>query len=457
MPEYRNKIDKHDVLLLVFALVVAFMGGSSRYDAIQIVPLRALSVLFLIWALYRIDLGAVRAQATLIVTFVAFAALTAVQLVPLPPGVWSALPGRDVIHQLDSALGEEVWRPLTFTPARTWNALASLVVPAAALALAVSSRVSTLLLLRAFAGLGVLNAIFGLAQISGFAPGVLYFYEVTNAGAPVGLFANENHAAIFAACSLLVVANLFIRAREESSSALERLIYSFSFCLILLTCLVGESRAGLVASFAAVVASIAMLSLAPQRASSIRGRSAFWRWFDERPRLVLVFPVLIISLTAGAFLILERTPAFQEIFAEDSIADLRWALLPVLREMAEMHWLVGTGLGSFEQVYHVFERPDLLMPRYVNQAHNDWAQVIIEGGIVVALLIITLGVSVARSVVGISRSRWGGAHALFWISIFSLVGVASMVDYPLRTPLFQTLMVWLLVALSKDMCDRKTP
>lgn len=444
------------VVLALLAAVVALTGGASRYDAIQIVPLRAFSALFLIPAFYYLTLESLREQRALITLFGCYALLVLVQLVPLPPGIWQALPGRGTIVQLDSALGlEDVWRPFTLAPLRSWNVFGSLVVPAAGLFLAIALRAPSRVLLQLIAGLGVLNAVLGLLQVVAGKSSALYFYELTNKGAPVGIFANENHAAIFAACSLLVVTSLALRAREARNATRERLIYPVAFFLIIVTSLVGASRAGLAATFGAVIVSLVMFAFS---ARGHRGRSAndpVQRWLKTHPKLVLVFPVVAITLTAAAFLLLDRTPAFQDILAKDSFADLRWSLWPVIGEMLGAHWILGSGLGSFEQVYSIYEPSGLLMPQYVNQAHNDWVQFIIEGGLLAGLLLLGLIVWIAKSITTVSRRESAHVETLFWVSIFSIVGVASVVDYPLRTPTFQLAMVWLLVALSRDCAARK--
>ena len=443
------------LILSLFAALVALTGGASRYDAIQIVPLRAFSALFLIPAFYYLTLEGMKAQRALFLLFGCYALLVLVQLVPLPPGLWQGLPDRGDPARLDSVLGfQDVWRPLTLTPMRSWNALGSLVVPAAGLMLAVALRVSARVILRVIAGLGVLNGVLGLLQIATGKSSAFYFYELTNKGSPVGIFANENHAAIFAACSLLVVTSLVLRAREAQSATWERLVYTVAFVFILLTSLVGASRAGLAATFGAIIVSLVMLFLSPRTNRRQPVNDPVRRWLDKHPGLVLVVPVVAISLTAGAFLLLDRTPAFQDMLSRDSLADLRWSLWPVIAAMIATHWGLGTGFGSFEQVYKIYEPSELLMPHYVNQAHNDWAQFVIEGGIPGVLILIALFVWMACAIARIAAKNLVNVNALFWVSIFAIIGVASLVDYPLRTPLFQVVAIWLLVALSRDMRGR---
>ena len=262
--EMRVGLDSGWIVLALLAAVVAFTGGASRFDAIQIVPLRALSALFLVSSLLFLTKEKLRTEGALVVLFACFALIVMLQVVPLPSQILQSLLGRIGILQLDTALGlEGVWRPLTLAPMRSWNVLGSLVVPAAGMLLAIAVRASSLTLLRIVAGLGVLNALFGLLQIVTGRSSIFYFYEVTNRGGAVGVFANENHAAVFAACSMLVVTLLGLRVRKERSAVWERLIYPTAFFMILFVALAGGSRAGFVAAMGTIVVSMIMLALSP--------------------------------------------------------------------------------------------------------------------------------------------------------------------------------------------------
>ncbi|MBX7460392.1 O-antigen ligase family protein [Qipengyuania sp. YG19] len=439
------------VFLGGFALVVALTGGASRYDAIQIVPLRAVSGLFLIPALYYLSLKDLKKEAFLVSLFAFLVFLVAAQLVPLPPSIWPNFPERGVLLSLDVALGlENVWRPLTLSPMRTWNALGSLVVPFAGLFLALALGATSRALLHLLAALGVLNAILGLLQIVGGPSSVFYLYEITNRGGAVGIFANENHAAIFAACSMLIVVELGLRDRFERHSGWTRVVFPAAFLLILLTALVGGSRAGFAAAIGTLVVTFTMLVLAPEARRERSSADSVGHRAYMHPKLLALLPVLAIFLTVGAFIALGRSPAFADILARDSFADLRWSLWPVIVEMLGDHWLAGAGFGSFEQAYKIYEPSELLMPRYINQAHNDWVQLIIEGGAFSGVLLVGLVVWVGRSVVKLVNNRNTRVSALFWLSIFTVIAGASLIDYPLRTPLFQLYGVWALLALSRD-------
>ena len=442
------------MFLGAFALLVGLTGGASRYDAIQIVPLRALSCLLLVPALYYLTVGQLRKERVLLTLFGVLVLLIAVQLVPLPPFVWQELPGREGIVRLDEALGlQDVWRPLTMAPMRTWNALGGLIVPAVGILLAISLRASSRVLLQLIAGLGIFNALLGMLQVFSDRFGPLYFYEVTNRGGAVGIFANENHAGIFAAVSMLVVADLGLRARVAQTAKWMQMLYPAAFFLIFLVALVGGSRAGFAASLGAALVSFCMFLLAPKVQHRGSVADPVRKWASQHPRVIPLLALFAIVLTVSLFLVLERAPAFADLLNTDSFADLRWLLWPSIKEMVGIHWIVGSGFGSFEQVYKIIEPTGLLMPRYVNQAHNDWVQFIIEGGAIAGVLLLATLFWLARAVTKLAKVRSKWASAFFWFSIFAIIGGASLIDYPLRTPVFQVIGVWLLLALSQDQRD----
>ena len=444
------------IILGALAGVVAITGGASRFDAIQIVPLRTVSAFFLVLSLAHLTRERLRSERALVGMFACFVLIVGLQLVPLPQSVWAGLSGRSDVVRLDTAFGlEAVWRPLTLTPMRTWNVFGSLVVPAAGLFFAIATGRSSLWMLRCVAVLGVINAVLGLLQVVAGKFSSLYFYEITNRGSPVGIFANENHAAMFSACAMLTVAALGVRVRQGEGVGWERLAYPAAFSIMLLVSLVGGSRAGFAASIGVVGVSIGMLVLVRPSRGRLSARNYFSSWIYEHPRLMMVLPILALSLTAVTFIVLNRAPAFNELISTDGFQDLRWLLWPVIREIIEVYWIGGSGFGSFEQVYYVFEPSSLLMPQYVNQAHNDWAQFLVEGGILAQALLIALVLWVAKSIVSLSLSTNGRIRAVFWISIFAVLGLASLIDYPGRTPIFQLVGIWLLVALSRDVRDTK--
>lgn len=445
------------VAIALFAALVALLGGSSRTDAIQIVALRPIGALFLVPALYlatRDRMADVRGPLLLMLALMAW---MAIQLIPLPPGWWHALPGREPVVQIGAAIGlPDVWRPISMVPMRTLNALVSLIIPLAGLLLAAATGVRQSTLLLVIVGLGVANTAMGILQILGGVDSPLYFYHLTGRGAPVGIFANENHSAVFGAISLLVIGYLLSMQRVRFGHGWRGIVLPALFLFVLIGTLMGGSRAGLLTAFLALVASGIIFWAARFRgargqtgstAAAGSGRSGP---ISNKAVVIGLFAIAIIA-TIVAFGVLRRPPALDQMAEVGDFEDFRFYLWPVLWNMVQDFWLLGSGFGSFEGVYHIYEPTELLFPFYVNQAHNDWAQLLIEGGLPAVLILIAAAGWVGRCVLETVRhSHQGFAKLMFWGALFTILGLASAVDYPLRTPLFQLLAVWLLVALQRD-------
>ena len=122
------------------------------------------------------------------------------QLVPLPPQVWTILPGRAEVAEAYKAAGMSLpFLPISLEPLTTVRSLLSL-LPAIAVFLGVLSlreeaELRWLLLLIFF--VAIAGAGLALMQLVGGADSPLRFYDITNVFRGVGLFANSNHQAAF--------------------------------------------------------------------------------------------------------------------------------------------------------------------------------------------------------------------------------------------------------------------
>ena len=150
--------------------------------------------------------------------------------------------------------------------------------------------------------------------------------------------------------------------------------------------------------------------------------------------IVLVFGILAFS---------QRNTALSRLLASDVAGDARLAFLPQMREMALEFLPFGSGLGSFETVFHIYEPAGTLSSRYLNEAHNDYLQIIIEGGVPAVVIVIAGLLWAARSIASLIRSgRKADVNlAIFIAGSYLIWGAASFVDYPLRTPLAATILV----------------
>ena len=429
----------HQVLLLALLALVCLTGGGSRADIESLAILRLVSAIAVCAALLmmrREDFALIRLPLCLLALLAAIAAL---QLVPLPRSTWTSLPGREIIGQLDALLGLEVWRPISLSPFKTANSLASLIVPLAIL-LCFSLLRDRTWLLGGFVAIGLLGALLGMVQLFAAPAAGIYFYEITNRGEAVGLFANRNHHAVFLACCVLISLHL---ARQRHDLVGDGRRWAFAACALVMSIaiLANASRAGLISLFLVGLFS-AIAAVVPTAEANMSRVAA------RHKRKTLIFS-LSVGLAASAILILfaiaDRIPALSRLIGGSELTDLRGRLLPHLLEMAATFQPLGVGMGAFEYAYRMREPVDLLGQRYLNNAHNDWLQFIIEGG-AAAILVLVIGAGIAIARIGRLMRKSARTHASTdeaWLGLALLVvvAVASMVDYPLRVPSMMTLII----------------
>lgn len=416
-------------LLLAALLAMTFLlGGSARADASSLLLLRPLAAaVFAIAAVSALPAALRRAcwETTLAL---ALLALPLLHVVPLPPQIWTALPGRELAAESYRAMGQPLpWHPLSLTPRHSWNAVFALLGPIAAFLLALSLTPETLRrILPALLVCGMLSALAGALQILG--ADAFYFYDITNRGAAVGFFANRNHAAVAIACLLPLLA-LHARIGGQTGQALAGASAIALVPLVLLT----ESRAGLVCMALA-------FGLALWVFGAARGLL--------RPAIAAPVIVAVAAGLGALFLLHERAPAVLRLATLDYAADLRLRAAPVIWDAVLLHWPWGSGMGSFVEVYQIHEPRALLGTAYLNHAHNDPLELLLTGGLPAALLMAAGPALLAYRWRAASRSpaaesdgaAIGAAWARAGASIAMLLVLASLVDYPLRTPILATLL-----------------
>ena len=122
--------------VVILAMLFGGAGGYGWSDAV--VELAALPLLA--WALFKItpsQLG--RGGQWAIGLLCAIIAWPLLQLIPMPPSLWSGLPGRGEIASAYEAAGMTLpWLPISLYPSATWLGLLSL-LPATAIFLAMLS------------------------------------------------------------------------------------------------------------------------------------------------------------------------------------------------------------------------------------------------------------------------------------------------------------------------------
>ncbi|MGN6690706.1 MAG: O-antigen ligase family protein [Sphingopyxis sp.] len=168
-------------------------------------------------------------------------------------------------------------------------------------------------------------------------------------------------------------------------------------------------------------------------------------------KLIFVPPVILAALFGAAFWLTSRTTGLSRAVGEKVADDLRAQAWPTVQSIIETHWLFGTGFGSFPAVYKIFEPDSLLNDRYFNHAHNDWAEVLLTGGVPFACLLLIALVWFGRRLIALgTRNLLKGQRGDLRLAVGTIVlilAAASFVDYPLRVPSLQAMAVVLIILL----------
>jgi O-antigen ligase len=96
--------------------------------------------------------------------------------------------------------------------------------------------------------------------------------------------------------------------------------------------------------------------------------------------------------------------------------------------------IAGSGFGTFQTLYQTVEDPFAVTRFYVNHAHNDVLELLVEGGIpALALLVLSLAWWIAAAWRAWRPSDVADPYARAGAVIGGVLLMHSLVDFPLRT------------------------
>ena len=429
---------------IAFLAIVFIAGGGSRDDIQSLLLLRPLAILFCAYALTVKTPEQWKGRAFPLYIAGALLALMVLQLIPLPPSVWTALPERQIFADIANLAGiEQPWRPLTLSPSKTLNSLFSLAIPIAAVMLYLNlARANQKTAVTVIIGLAIVSSLWATLQLAGSPRGPLYLYDITNNGSPVGLFSNRNHQSIFLAATIAMLGWYAATITPTARLAVPRYYGSIAaiFLFVPLIFITG-SRAGLILMVPAVIAATLMISFGRYSAEPISSKTRVRSKARNLPasrKLIALGSFAAIISVAGLSIYLSRSLAFDRLFSDGDPRELREQLVPTLMKMLREYFPWGSGMGTFEHVYKIYEPHELLRPSYLNQAHNDWLQLPIEGGLPVMLIGAVAIVWFLAKLVKLA-ALWKGSHFVRYTALMSAFVMlcflaASVGDYPLRIP-----------------------
>lgn len=421
---------------VVLGLCLIF-GGATHAGTLPDALLQIAAVPLIVMAAHGLAAGP-HAWRLALLAGLALAIVPLLQLVPLPPFIWTALPRRDLIVEALALSGEPLaWRPLSLTPHQTWLAFASLIPPLAVFFAAVQLNAEARRALAAAVVVwAVAASLIGLLQVALQQGAEASVPAFDNDGEATGFFANRNHFAASLYCALLFAACFLIDRLRALASSPQMMHASRQFMMALLVSLgvlillAGEitarSRAGIALTMVALLA-IAFMAAAEERHRS-RGAGR------------------VFALAAGMILVCAAQFAMYRLFQRfeaDPFQDARLVIARNTWDAALAHFPWGSGLGSFVPVYQTFETAvDALVDRYANRAHNDGLELLLEAGVAGLAGMLLFAAWISTAVRGIWRRDGRAAKAALPIDgmlmraaslAILLLVVHSLVDYPLRT------------------------
>lgn len=406
--------------LYLFACLV--LGGSAQGIWSNLF-LQLSAIVILAWSILAGQPTDGRAARRLRWIAVAGLVVVLLTLVPLPPAIWTALPGREPIAEGLTLIGGNLpWMPLSLAPERTVTVLLTLLPAAAMLALVLRwPTVSPGRLALAVLVAMILSVVVGLMQVTrgdGW-----YLYKHSSVGAATGLFANSNHLASLLLASIPLIAALAAAAirgtatRKSAGKDRFPILAGLALCAgLVVTGIILNGSFAILLLGGPMIAASALIFLPP---GGVR-----------LGRLALL--ILLMTVAGGGALALVGGDRLTRLAGQASVAE-RQEIWRSSADLAAEYFPAGSGLGTYPSVYHLQEDPNRVGREYVNHAHNDFLETVIELGAAGLLLLLAF------------LAWWVGRFMTLWRSSLSppLVRAAtlvtlglmlhSLVDFPLRT------------------------
>jgi len=349
-------------------------------------------------------------------------AVVLAQLIPLPPSLWENMGGRRAFAADYALLGlPPPSLAISLTPYKSIDALLGVIPPLAIVCAIVRLKSYRASLLAAALVAGTIaGVLLGALQVASAAQesSPWYLYPQTNIGLAVGFFANANHMADLLVITLPFLAAFLAAGRRVNFQRLSALIALVigAGVVILVGIMINQSLAAYCLAAPVLLAS-ALIVLPP--ASRLRP------WVMGAAALLLVGSVALLARSAVGGVNLGE--------GVSSSVQPREVILATTSRALKDYLPLGSGLGSFRQVYDQYEDLGRVTTTFVVHAHNDYAELALETGVagIIAMLLFLAWWAIA--VWRVWRSPEAGPFARAASIASAAILVHSVVDFPLRT------------------------
>ena len=407
-------------LVICVAIVLSALAyGTVHYWALGLFNLGGLTIL-LLWVIDSWNLGTVRVSRNLLqLPLLGALVLGLVQLLPLRP----------VSSGGATAIG--LVNTLSLDPNSTRLVLvqlSTLLIYFAATLVFVDTPHRLQLLVRTITVFGFLLAILGLSQ-SFTSPTKVYWFRELNQSTAFGPFINRHHFAGYMELTIALPLGLLFAGAVDKE---KRIIYLFVAGLMGVALVMTASRGGIISLVAEIF--FLMIVTAIWRKPSERRRKKTHRFRYLLGRLGMTGALLValflgVVLLGGEFSI---NRFIDSVNTSDPTTG-RAHFWSVTLDIIKAHPYLGTGLGAFGVIYTRYDTRNGLYR--LEQAHNDYLQVLSDAGIIGALLAFSFVALLFWKAISRAHSRddFRRGVALAALSGCFAVLVHSFFDFTLHT------------------------
>lgn len=415
-------LDVRFATLFLFVLMCCLLGGTGSSLSLAMMIVLFFGSLCMAAAIYRKkpeEWQAVPRHAILLVAVIWL--FPVLHLIPLPPAIWENLPGRAFAEAVRGAVGQaDGWQGMSIGSSDTWVSVFGVTTFAIVFfsSLVMNNR-QMRALLWLLCGIAFANILVGAFQVA--SGGQMFdFYNSGHRANLIGFFPNRNHTALFLSAAMPLFTYLAMTATGKARAY--RHYVAGVGVLVLFTGVLGTtSRAGLGMGAVGLFASILMLPI----------RS---RFLQSKKSVAIAGLVTLAAITP--ILMSERLANVLQRFDTVS-SDLRWGIWVQSWEVAKSYLPIGSGFGTYRLAYDPLEPLAMVSPQFVNNAHNDYLELLIEGGIPAVAMLLCVLAAIAVRAVKLAPGIWReGLVSIYTPAILFLIMLIghSVVDYPIRRP-----------------------
>ena len=413
-------------LVLAWLAFMMLAGGTSIPSPSMLIIQTATSLCILAWALWLLRDGFPTSIAALgCVLAVGALCLVIVQTIPLPFEVWQGLPGRQLVGRSFAFFSaDKPYFPISLSASSTWSAATALLPGIAGYTAALTLKKSELhTIAMVFVGCAILGVIVSVLQRLQGQQSLWYFYGNLGNTNTTGTFANRNFFGTQLFSTIPFIAALAMTARENFRL---RGIFIACFAVVYIAMLViGLGTTGSRSAIVFAIVSVFITLFYVYRANAGLGNPS------KMMKSVLAVTALLAILSQVGMVAILR------LAKTDQVSEYRDAIYSTSLETATSFFPVGSGFGTFSRVYQMFETPNNILDRFVNHAHNDWLEIVVEGGLPALILLVLFVAVFVSAIIMASRASFAvPANGYFRAAVLAatLQLLHSIFDYPLRTP-----------------------